>query len=97
MITLKGTIYDKIIAEPDFQDGISGLQTGLVSDELNELGVPEYVGEGGNTAAGGNILSEESFADWWTDTHGQRDIEIDLTETAAGSGVFEYTNNTFFP
>lgn len=95
MLTLSGTIYDKLASEPDFQDGISGLREGLVSSNLNGLGVPDYVGVGGNTAASGIIQSAASFANWWTDTAGSRAIDIDLAETAPG--VFSYTNSAFFP
>lgn len=97
IMTLSGTIYDKVIADPDFQDGISGLRTGLVSSNLNGLGVPDYIGPGGNTAASGNIQSAASFANWWVDNHGAKNFSLDLTETAPGSGVFNYSNSAFFP
>jgi fibro-slime domain-containing protein len=97
IMTLQGTIYDKVIADPDFQDGISGLKTNLVSSTLNGSGVPDYIGPGGNTAASGNIQSAASFANWWVNNHGARGISLDLTETAPNSGVFNYSNSAFFP
>ena len=96
IMTLTGTIYDKIAAEPDFQDGISGVKTGLVSTMLNGSGVPDYIGPGGNTAASGNIQSAASFSNWWKDTNGTKAFSLDLTETAT-PGVFNYSNSAFFP
>lgn len=97
VITLTGTVYDKQIADPDFEEGISGLRTGLVSRTLDHNGLPTYVGSGGNTSASGYIQSADSFANWWTDTSGSRGISLDLTETDEGSALFEYSNSTFFP
>jgi fibro-slime domain-containing protein len=97
VMTLTGTIFDKIAAEPDFEDGISGLRTGLVSSTLNALGVPTYIGPGGNTSASGNIQSAASFANWWVDTNGSRPFTLNLAETAPGSGIFNFSNSSFFP
>jgi fibro-slime domain-containing protein len=94
-MTLTGTIYDKRMADPDFEDGISGVQTGLVSSTLNASGLPDYVGSGGNTVDGGHILSAASFDAWWGDTHGAMPFTLTLNEVVPG--LFLYSNDAFFP
>ncbi|TAA43584.1 fibro-slime domain-containing protein [Corallincola spongiicola] len=94
VLTLSGTIYDKVAAEADFEDPCcSGLVTGLVSSTLAADGLPEFVANDGD----GDITSAASFDAWWMDTNGTKAFDLDLTETAPDSGVFSYTDSAFFP
>lgn len=47
VMTLSGTIYDHTISEADFEDGISGLKTGMVATTLGMDGLPDYIGTDG--------------------------------------------------
>jgi fibro-slime domain-containing protein len=93
IMTLNGTIYDKVIADPDFQDPCcSGVVTGLVSSTL--VGnLPTFIAANGS----GDITNAASFNNWWVDNHGSKAISIDLNETAPNSGIFNYSNSAFFP
>lgn len=93
IMTLSGTIYDHTIAEPDFQDGISGLSPGMVSSTLGADGLPDYIGVGGY----GAVDSAATFDNWWTDDMGSKAFSLDLTETGADTGIFSYANSAFFP
>lgn len=66
----------------------------MVSATLNASGVPDYVGLGIGATDAAN------FARWFTDSPGfnlSTPASITLDETAPGSGVFRYTNPSFFP
>jgi fibro-slime domain-containing protein len=91
-LTLSGTIFDKKIADPDFQDGISGLTTGMVESTLGVDGNPVYV-----PGSGGAVDNSGTFNNWWKDTAGTQAISLDLNETAAGSGLFAFNDSSFFP
>ncbi|TGN41118.1 fibro-slime domain-containing protein [Marinobacter confluentis] len=92
-LTLSGTIFDKTISEPDFQDGISGLQTGMVETTLGADGNPVYI-----TGSGGEVDSQTTFNNWWKDTGaGSTAFSLTLDETSPGSGLFAYSSSAFFP
>jgi len=92
-IVLSGTIFDKTSSEPDFQDTISGLTTGMVESSLGGDGNPVYV-----TGSGGGVTSSTTFNNWWTDTGaGSTAFNLPLDETSPGSGQFSYASNAFFP
>jgi fibro-slime domain-containing protein len=93
ILTLEATVRDFQQEHPDFQNGASGLVQGLVADTLGPDGKPVYVG-------GTSLSSEENFNQWYNDVQGvNQSFQISLvaTETFAGSGIFEYTNNAYFP
>jgi fibro-slime domain-containing protein len=99
-LTLTGTVRDfkpgaldaAAGTNPDFQAGIGGLRTGMVDSTLTGsaptpllFGAPYYV------------QSAASFAEWFGNTPHQKSLSITLTETAPGSGLYSYANNSFFP
>ncbi|MHA7881235.1 MAG: fibro-slime domain-containing protein [Saccharospirillum sp.] len=95
VMTLSGTIYDKVAADPDFEEGAPfGVVTGMVADTLGADGLPEYIGNGG--LGPDRVNSSASFDNWWVDTSGTKAFSLDLTETAT-SGVYNYSNSAFFP
>lgn len=101
--TLTGTIRDFCAPDiagtctqlSDFEGSITGLTTGMVSNTLNSSGLPDYVGGGGSGAT-----NATNFAKWYVDTPGyntSKAFDLSLTETAPGSGLFSYSNASFFP
>lgn len=97
--TLTGTVRDFVpgalvpgYSNPDFEAGIGGLNTGMVSSTLTG-NAPTYIGSGGY----GSVSSAASFAEWYGPAAPSTSYSITLTETSAGSGIFNYSNNSFFP
>jgi len=97
--TLTGTVRDFIpgaldpgSSNPDFEAPIGGLNTGMVSSVLSGT-APTYVGSSGY----GSVQSSASFAQWYGAAAPSLPYSIVLSETAAGSGVFTYSNPNFFP
>lgn len=92
-VSLSGTIYDHVIADADFEDGISGVVPGMVSGTLGADGLPDFVAAPGT----GAVSSAASFDHWWTSAHGSKAYSITLDETAPGSGIFTFSDADFFP
>jgi len=97
--TLTGTVRDfspgALVpgsTNPDFESGIGGLQTGMVSGTLTG-NAPTPISFG----APGYITSAASFAEWFGAAALNTSHAITLNETAPGSGVFSYSNSSFFP
>lgn len=101
-ITLNGTIRDFCAPSiagsctqlSDFEGAIPGLVTGMVGNTLDGSGLPTYVGGGSGATNAAN------FAHWFTDSPGYNQSQafsLALTETFAGSGVWNYSNPAFFP
>ena len=97
--TLTGTVRDFMpgalvpgSTNPDFEAGIGGLNTGMVSSTLSGS-APTYVGVSGY----GSVSSAASFAQWYGSAAPSTPYSITLTETFAGSGIFSYSNGSFFP
>lgn len=95
------SIWLQCSAHLDMEGTISGLKTGLVANTLNAEGnPPTYIGVGGGTAAAGGIQSAVSFDQWYKDVPGTNiatNMNFVLNETFAGSGIFRYSSNSFFP
>lgn len=97
--TLTGTVRDFTpgvlspgTSNPDFETGPGGLFTGMVGSVLSG-NAPTYIGSGGY----GAVQSAASFAQWYGAAAPSASYTISLTETSPGSGIFSYTNNSFFP
>jgi fibro-slime domain-containing protein len=97
--TLTGTVRDFTpgplvpgSSNPDFESGIGGVVTGLVSSTLTGS-APTAVSFG----APGYITSAASFAEWYGPAAPSTSLSITLSETFAGSGIFAYSNSSFFP
>jgi len=97
--TLTGTVRDfkpgslsPGTTNPDFESGIGGVVTGLVSSTLTGS-APTAISFG----APGYITSAASFAEWWGPAAPSMSYGITLSETSPGSGVFSYSNGAFFP
>ena len=77
---------------PDFESGIGGVVTGLVSSTLTG-NAPTPI----NFGSPGFITSAASFAEWFGAAAPNTPHAITLDETAPGSGIFSYSNSSFFP
>jgi len=92
-VTLTATVRDFQQSHEDFQINATGVVTGLVQTGLGPDGKPVYNG-------GTSLSTEANFDQWYNDTAGvNQNFSIDLvaTETFVGSGVYNYTNNNYFP
>ncbi len=102
-ITLTGTIRDfnynnpnlpgPLTPHPDFESVI-GSDSNIVTSTLGADGLPVYAGGSPTTTGATN------FNQWFRDTPGvnlSTQFAITLNETTPGSGLFNYTNNSFFP
>jgi fibro-slime domain-containing protein len=98
-IDLTGTIRDFKRGDVagghiDFEDGINGLELGIVSSTLGADGKPVFVGPGLSFHGAAN------FNQWYnnvptvnqTTTH-----TITLAETGPGTGIYKYFSNAFYP
>jgi len=105
-ITLNGTVRDfafqpggalGLQPHPDFEaNPIQGPSPGMVANTLDSQGKPVYIGSNGY----GNVSSAASFAQWYRNVptvNASQSLSIALQETAPGSGIFRYSNPTFFP
>lgn len=91
--TLTGTVRDFTPStSPDFESGVSGVTPGMVSSTLTGS-APTYIGSGGY----GAVASASSFNQWFGPAAPSMSYGITLAETFAGSGIYAYTNNNFFP
>lgn len=100
-LNLTGTIYDFCAPGTpgctqlsDFEGAITGHTPGMVSSSLTS-GLPTFIaadGYGATTAA--------NFAKWYVDSPGYNlsaPINLNLSETAPGSGIYSYSSSAFFP
>jgi fibro-slime domain-containing protein len=100
-INLTGTIRDfhptgTLNGHPDFERAITGLDTGIVQATLGLDGKPVYAGTAGNPTTTGAT----EFNQWYNDTAGvnmSAPLMITLNETGLGTGIYAYSNNSFFP
>ncbi|MCX6952880.1 MAG: fibro-slime domain-containing protein [Verrucomicrobia bacterium] len=79
----------------DFENAI-GDDRGLVATTLGADGTPVYLPSGSTSTTHGAAL----FNQWYHDTPGvnlSTNYAITLNETFAGSGVYSYSSNAFFP
>ena len=102
-VTLTGTIRDfcapaiagTCTQNPDFEGAIGGLQTGQVAGTLGLDGKPVFVGP-----AKPGFTTAANFNQWYNDVPGVNQaapFSVTLDETAPGSGIFSFQDNSFFP
>jgi fibro-slime domain-containing protein len=97
--TLTGTVRDFTpgplvpgSSNPDFESGIGGVVTGMVSSTLTGS-APTPISFG----APGYITSAESFAEWYGAAAPSVSHSITLSETVEGSGIYSFSSGSFFP
>jgi len=94
-IELTGTIRDFNDTHPDMERLIFGLDPGIVADTLPANKNPTYTG-----GTIGSTTGAANFDQWFNDVPGvnvSSTLAITLTESASGSGLYNFTNNDFFP
>ena len=91
-ITLTGTVRDFNADGVNFEGSLTS-GTGYVNSLLSGSS-PTL------TATGASAISDSgagAFSNWYTNVANSAPLSITLDETAPGSGVYQYTNNNFFP
>ncbi|UJP01765.1 MAG: fibro-slime domain-containing protein [Nitrosomonas sp.] len=97
--TLTGTVRDfspgALVpgsTNPDFESGVGGVVHGMVDSALTgSAPTPILFG------APGYITSSASFAEWYGSAAPSMPYSITLNETFAGSGIYSYSDSSFFP
>ena len=96
-LTLNGTIRDFEQSHPDMQKSVDGNTVeGMVETTLDSDGKPVLV----TPNPANSVTTKANFSQWYRDTPGvnqSKAFDITLTETAPGSGLFQYHNSSFFP
>jgi len=94
VITLNATVRDFQASHPNFQNGGPyAVYTGLVGSTLGLDGKPVYVG-------GTTLTNATDFNQWYNNVAGVNQafsISLAAAETFAGSGIYSYTNSSYFP
>jgi fibro-slime domain-containing protein len=101
-ITVTATIRDFSSAHADFQQGIGALEPGIVLSALGVDGKPVYNAALKGTTGASSVTTNgtANFNQWYNGTPGINHTfttSLVATETAPGSGVFSYTNGSYFP
>ncbi len=92
-LNLNVTIRDFNASHPDFEGAIAS-DPGIVKTTLGLDGKPVY-NHAGSTAT---VSSPESFAQWYNDVDGvNMAISKTLVANEISDGIYEYSNNAFFP
>jgi fibro-slime domain-containing protein len=101
-ISVTATIRDFSSAHADFQQGAVALEPGIVLSALGVDGKPIYNAalKGATGAFSTTTNGTANFNQWYNDTSGVNHTfttSLVATEAIAGSGVFSYTNSSYFP
>jgi fibro-slime domain-containing protein len=83
------------LTNPDFQNVIAD-DRGIVQTTLGADGKPVYAGGTGTATTHGATF----FNQWYNNVSGMNQsfpIVLTLNETSPGSGIYAYSNSTFFP
>ncbi len=102
-INLTGTVRDfkgrnEIGGHADFQYRIAGVETNRVAATLGLDGKPVYTGPVNSPTS--SFTTAANFNQWYNNVAGvNKASQFTLTanETAPGSGIYQYSNNNFFP
>ncbi|MGB0631903.1 MAG: fibro-slime domain-containing protein [Alphaproteobacteria bacterium] len=101
-ITLTATVRDFASSHADFEQGVGALEPGIVLSALGADGKPVYneVLKGVTGASSTTTNGTANFNQWYNDVAGVNTTStttLVATETSAGSGIFSYTNASYFP
>jgi fibro-slime domain-containing protein len=91
--SLLGTIWDQSAEHPNFEEALSGLETGIVLPILGADGTPDF--NPATTAT--SVTNATDFYDWYHDTPANMSVPyiIDLLETSPG--VYSFSSSEFYP
>jgi fibro-slime domain-containing protein len=96
-LTLTGTVRDFNASHPDFEATIGGLALGIVENTLGGDGKPVF---SSSPPSNSSISGAASFNQWYNNVAGvnlSKSLSIILNETSPGSGIYSYSNSSFFP
>lgn len=96
-IDITGTIRDFKGSHVDMEQGSYSSGAGCVASSLGGGGTPTLIDANKGTCS---ITSVASFGQWYSDVPGTNmtdSLTLTLTETFAGSGIYEYIDGSFFP
>ncbi|MFT7570747.1 MAG: fibro-slime domain-containing protein [Paracoccaceae bacterium] len=98
-ITVTATIRDFSSAHADFQQGVGTLEPGIVLSALGPDGKPVYneALKGATGASSTTTNGTANFNQWYNSTDHVFTTSLVANETAPGSGVFAYSNASYFP
>ncbi|MGH1342815.1 MAG: fibro-slime domain-containing protein [Nannocystales bacterium] len=103
-VTLTATVRDFASTHPDFESFWGGQPSlDLVESTLGADDLPVYNAAAPAPPAGSSptqITSIDTFAQWYADladVNVTAALDIELVETAPGSGLFVFDDDTFFP
>ncbi len=93
-VTLTTTIRDfSASTHPDFESTITGLDTGIVEQNLGADGKPVYAGLAGNPSTSGAV----NFNKWYNNDPLNWSIAYNLELTETSPGIYSYQDSSFFP
>lgn len=97
-LTVPTIVRDFQASHPDFERAIDGVVPGKVSSTLgvDNKPVPVFA----ENMAGSSFSTHANFNQWYNDVPGVNQsvgYNLNLTETAPGSGIYEFESNSFFP
>ncbi len=87
-----------MIGHPDFEVDPYGSEKGIVNSDLGSDGKPVYNNPSSSPTP--TTHGAAAFNQWYNTVDGVNlaaDLKITLNETTAGSGIYSYVNNSFFP
>jgi len=93
--TLTATVRDFHASHADMESTL-GTDPGIVLTTLGLDGKPVYAGLAGNPTTHG----QTAFDQWYRDVPGTNmtgSLNLMLAETSPGSGIYRYSNGSFFP
>ena len=99
-ISVTATLRDFSDSHPDFE-AFLGSETGIVTSTLGVDGKPVYnvAAKGLTGATSATTTGKANFDQWYNDVAGVNHkftTTLTATETFAGSGIYEYTNGSYF-
>ncbi|WP_182866130.1 putative Ig domain-containing protein [Rhodopirellula sp. JC639] len=97
-VVLDATVRDFRDSHPDFENGVSGLTTGLLVDELGSDGLPVLSND--HREGSGIIENAQTFNQWYRDVEGiNQNLTVPLlfSETGDETGIYQFSSNSFFP
>jgi fibro-slime domain-containing protein len=95
-ISLTARVRDFLDTHRDFEGAIDGHQLDIVQPLIGTDGKPVYR----NLNSSPSIHTESEFDQWYNNVPGvnlSKDISLTFDETAPGSGVYSFSDSSFFP
>lgn len=95
-IVLNTIVRDFSDTHPDFQEGSTGVVTGIVLPTLGLDGDPDFAGPDG-IALIDNATTFEQFFDTVAGVNTAYNVPLTFSEAVPGSGIYSFSSGSFFP